>query len=74
MLKKEFDEKLKDLNIDRKTFSELTETSYNTVTNWNDENKPIPKWVKSWLENYIKAKSYDSIKDKIFEIENISVK
>ena len=61
MLKKEFDEKLKDLNIDRKTFSELTETSYNTVTNWNDENKPIPKWVKSWLEHYKKSVILDNI-------------
>lgn len=61
MLKKEFDDKLKDLNIDRKTFSELTETSYTTVTNWNDETKPIPKWVNSWIEHYKKSLILDNI-------------
>lgn len=55
MTKKEFDSILKELNIDRKTFSELTETSYTTVTNWNDDNKPIPKWVNSWLKHYKKV-------------------
>jgi hypothetical protein len=61
MTKKEFDSKLKDLNIDRKTFSELTETSYTTVTNWNDDNKPIPKWVTSWLNHYKKSILLDEI-------------
>jgi len=55
MLKNEFDKKLKDINIDRKEFSLLSETSYTTVTNWNDKTKPIPKWVSSWLENYKKS-------------------
>jgi len=35
--------------------------SYNTVNNWNDENRPVPPWVKSWLDNYVKAKDMDSL-------------
>lgn len=57
---KYFEELLSKAHINKKTFSELTELSYQTVMNWNNTDS-VPKWVKSWLENYIKAKDIDII-------------
>lgn len=71
MLKEDFTKKLKEINLSKKDFANLSNISYNTVNNWNDENRPVPPWVKSWLENYIKAKSYSDVKEKVFEIEGI---
>lgn len=65
MLKQEFDNLLNELDLDRKMFAELTHISYNTVTNWNDDRKPIPSWVHSWLDNYRKAKVLDDIAKEI---------
>jgi len=39
--------------------------------NWNDKNRSVPPWIESWLNNYIKAKSYTDVKDKVFEIEGL---
>ncbi len=58
---KEFEELLKKSDINKKEFSELTELSYQTVMNWNNTDN-VPKWVKSWLENYIKAKDLEKVK------------
>jgi len=69
MKKEEFTRILKQENLAKKEFANLVNMSYNTVNNWNDDNKPVPPWVKSWLENYIKAKSYEDVKDKVFKIE-----
>ncbi len=71
MKKQEFDETLKRINISRKDFAELSGIQYTTVGKWNDKDRPIPPWVKSWLENYIKAKSYSDVRDKVLEIEGI---
>lgn len=71
MNKSDFSNILTTLNISKKEFAELSNISYNTVNNWNDDTKPIPSWVESWLENYIKAKSYEDIKNKVFEIEKV---
>ena len=64
MTYKEFEEKLKSINLNKKRFSQLTELSYQTVMNWNNIGK-VPSWVKSWLENYIKAKDMDTIANMI---------
>ena len=61
MLKEELTEILKEVGLSKKEFAKLANISYNTVNNWNDSNKPIPPWVKSWLENYIKAKDIDKV-------------
>lgn len=61
MLKKDFDEKIKNLGLSRQDFCNLTGLAYSSVSNWNDESKPIPKWVESWLENYEKAKVLNEI-------------
>ncbi|WP_313956430.1 helix-turn-helix domain-containing protein [Aliarcobacter cryaerophilus] len=68
----EFKQLLKEANLTKREFSELLKISYQGVNNWGTNGREYPYWVKSWLENYIKAKSYDMIKDKVLEIENIS--
>ncbi len=73
MKKQDFDKVLKDIKLSRQDFADMTNLSYGAVSNWHDEKKPVPGWVESWLENYIKAKSYTDVKDKVFEIENINV-
>jgi hypothetical protein len=69
--KEEFDELLKKLGISRQEFATMTDLAYSTISNWSDDKKPIPGWVDSWLENYIKAKSYEDIKKKVIEIEKL---
>jgi hypothetical protein len=71
MNKTEFTRILESLHISKKEFAELSNISYNTVNNWNDDTKPIPSWVESWLSYYIKAKSYEDIKKKVIEIEKL---
>ena len=61
MLKDEFTEILKSIELSKKDFAEKGNISYNTVNNWNDTNKPVPPWVQSWLESYIKAKDMDKV-------------
>ncbi|MFW2585553.1 hypothetical protein [Aliarcobacter butzleri] len=71
MKKQEFDETLKKIGLSRQEFADMTELAYSTIGNWHDEKKPVPGWVKSWLDNYVKAKSYNDVKDKVLEIEGI---
>ncbi len=61
MLKSELTEILETINLSKKEFAQMANISYNTVNNWNDENRPVPPWVQSWLENYIKAKVSDNM-------------
>lgn len=68
MLKAELTNILNKLNLSKKEFANLSNISYNTVNNWNDENRPVPPWVKSWLENYIKAKDLDRVADAVAPI------
>lgn len=63
MNKQEFTSSLKRINLSKKEFAQMANISYNTVNNWNDENRPIPPWVKSWLENYIAKKKFETIKE-----------
>ena len=55
-----FQELLKKANLSKKEFASLVEMNYTSVTNWNSKNTP-PKWVKSWLQNYIKAQDLNSV-------------
>jgi hypothetical protein len=67
MLKKDFDDSLKSLALTRSSFAELTGVSYlGTVTKWDDESRPIPSWVSSWLENYSFKKKFLLLKN-VFE-------
>ncbi len=51
---KEFIELLKKAKLNKKKFSELTSLAYSTVVNWSRKDN-VPNWIKSWLENYVKA-------------------
>ncbi|EAH4468115.1 hypothetical protein CYA57_07230 [Campylobacter coli] len=61
MLKREFDEKIKSLGLTRQDFCNITGLAYSSVSNWNDNNKPIPIWVDSWLINYEKSLALDEL-------------
>jgi len=55
-----FETLLKQAKINKKEFANLVEMNYTSITNWKNTDN-IPKWVKSWLENYIKAKDIDKM-------------
>lgn len=61
----EFNEALKSAGLNKKEFAEKTNMTYQSVTNWADDTRPIPGWVKSWIKNYKKAKTLDVIVDAI---------
>lgn len=73
MTRDEFDNLLKRAGLNKKKFSELTEVSYSTITQWgtykNGKPLPVPKWVKSWISYYIKSKNWDDMTKKILELE-----
>lgn len=58
---------LNDINLTKKNFAHICNISYNTVNNWNDENRPVPPWVKSWLENYIEKQKHEKLKQSLRE-------
>lgn len=62
MLKSELTNILETINLSKKEFAQMANISYNTVNNWNDENKPVPPWVQSWLENYIQMRKFETVK------------
>lgn len=64
MTHKEFLELLKKAKLNKKEFVELTKLAYSTVVNWSGTDN-VPYWVKSWLENYIKAKDIDKIAETV---------
>lgn len=65
MEKSKFDMFLKKSNLTRKDFAYLTGIKYPTVGKWNNDTRPIPSWVESWLQNYIKAKNIDKIAEAV---------
>lgn len=69
MKKADFEEQLKKINLTRQDFCNLTGLAYSSVANWNDDKKPIPNWVKSWLENYKYKHIYNTLKDEVFKFE-----
>lgn len=68
MNRDEFKTLLSKAKINKKELSELLNLPYGTVNNWGTSN-PYPEWLNSWFENFIKAKSYEEIKNKVFEVE-----
>ena len=61
MNNEDFEELLKNANLNKKEFATLVEMNYTSVTNWAGNNN-VPKWVKSWLENYIQMRKFETIK------------
>ena len=62
MDKKEFNDLLKKAGLTKKDFSTISKVPYNTITGWGSPQKPIPNWVKPFIENYIKAKRFETAK------------
>ena len=60
----EFLEKLEKAKLNKKEFVAITGLAYSTVANWSSSDN-IPHWVKSWLENYIKARLLEDSEDVI---------
>ena len=56
----EFNELLKKAELTKKEFAEIIDMRYSSVNNWGSSQQ-FPRWVKSWLENYIKAKDIDKV-------------
>ena len=63
MTRAEFTAWLKKLNLDKKGLSAMTGLNYNSINNWNGENKPFPSWIRSWFENYEMAQKYKALKE-----------
>lgn len=59
--REEFNTLLEKANLTKKEFCQIIDLNYSAVNNWGTGNINIPKWVKSWLENYIKAKDMDKV-------------
>jgi hypothetical protein len=78
MTKEQFLNRLKDLKLNKKEFSDISTIPYSTVNNWgtlvNNKPLPIPPWVESYLIYYEKSKKFDYIRKdicaKIKEIED----
>lgn len=67
MDREEFEKKLKECDLNKKKFANKTGIAYQTIINWGSTK--VPSWVESWLQNYIKSKFYEEIKDKVYKIE-----
>ncbi|WP_258108870.1 XRE family transcriptional regulator [Campylobacter lari] len=63
--KDEFKKLMNNANLSKKDFAEKLVVSYNAINGWGTNGRDYPYWVKSWLENYIKAQKYNKIKDLI---------
>jgi len=63
--KNKLNEMLKSAGLSKKEFALQADISYNTTNNWNDETKPIPSWVESWLNLYIDNQSFKKLKSAI---------
>lgn len=64
MEKEELKELLKKANLTKKELANLTDLAHSTVNNWGS-GQNVPHWVKSWLENYIKAKDMDKVAEAV---------
>lgn len=61
MDREEFNALLEKANLSKKEFCQIIDLNYSTVNTWGSSSINIPKWVKSWLDNYIKAKDMDKV-------------
>lgn len=64
-----FQNRLKELGINKQDFSEISKVPYSTVTNWGvlRDGKPmiIPNWVEPFLNYYEKAKKLEYVMSEI---------
>ena len=62
MTKEEYNLKLKEVGLSKKQLANILGVAVQTVNNWGSSQK-FPRWVKSWLENYIDKKKFENIKE-----------
>ncbi len=62
MDKDKFNNLLYKANLSKKDLANQIGMSYGAVNNWGS-NSEFPRWVESWLENYIDKKKYENIKN-----------
>ncbi|WP_297813112.1 hypothetical protein [uncultured Helicobacter sp.] len=55
--RKDFDERLKELHLTRKNFSEMAGVRYANLSHW-DCKYPTPLWVENWLNAYDYAEKF----------------
>ena len=71
MDKKRLNELLKEAKLRKKELSQIFQISQSAVNNWG-VSKEIPYWLETWLQNYIKAKKYDAVKDLLCHKKGVS--
>ncbi len=65
----EFKNKLKECKLTIKEFAKMTGLNPDSISaNWKNNNE-VPKWAETWLDNYIKAKIIDDIKEKVCPVK-----
>jgi len=65
-----FKNTLKKCNLTIKEFANICGLNEKSISaNWKKANE-VPKWVETWLDNYIKAKTLDNVKDVICKGDN----
>lgn len=62
MDKEKFNSLLSKANLSKKDLANQIGMSYGAVNNWGS-NSEFPRWVESWLENYIDKKKFENIKN-----------
>ncbi len=62
MEKEEFNNLMKEANLTKKEFADIIGITPGSLNNWGSTQN-IPYWVKTWLENYIKAQDLKKISD-----------
>ena len=64
-----FQNRLKELGINKQDFSDISKVPYSTVTNWGvmRDGKPmiIPNWVEPFLDYYEKAQKLEYVMSEI---------
>jgi Trp operon repressor len=65
----EFEALLQKAELTKKQLSDSIGVAYSTITNWGTKVAPVPKWVDSWIENYIKAQKYDTVHELLMGTE-----
>jgi hypothetical protein len=61
MTKQEFTMKLKELNLSVAEFSDIVKLHPASVRSFNDEKRPVPEWIDSWLKYYEKSMAFDEL-------------
>jgi len=65
-----FKNTLKKCNLTIKEFANMCGLNEKSISaNWKKADE-VPKWVETWLDNYIKAKIIDDIKEKVCPVKD----